>query len=104
VDDAGAAAISAADAGRAVGTLGLPGAGAAVATVGSAGASDVFQNCHERPAHPVRTSASASDPMVNSVDLIAARIVVLLFSWSVNTSRIRAHKVPDLPQAGKSRT
>jgi hypothetical protein len=53
-------------------------AGVAVATAGSLGVSvedDVFQNCHELPAHPARAVASVSAPTVNSVDPIRLRIL-----------------------------
>jgi hypothetical protein len=53
-------------------------AGVAVATAGSLGASveDDFQNCHDRPAHPVSTRAS--DPTINSADPLRRRILEYL--------------------------
>jgi hypothetical protein len=52
--------------------------GVAVATAGSLGVSveDDFQNCHDRPAHPVSTRAS--DPTISSVDPIRLRILEFL--------------------------
>src|SRR4030095_7008579 len=56
--------------------------GAGVGPAGSVGAGvDVFQNCHDLPAHPPKAITIVSDATANTADRVPPRIVVLLPFW-----------------------